>query len=255
MKKASVSRRAKWSLISVIAMAAIYSINAFLILPLVRMLASDIMYSGSFLLIVLEYFAEIIEVCAVSICYAFLLATLYSEGKTRRIFVSFGLLTAYKNIATTAMIWIEAGKAGELWIWELVDDLYFTALELVLLLIIFQITKRIIGVYTDKREVAQRVFKKTGEMPELEVVYPFVRIYDRANCLLKSAAVCALVTVIAKALGEVANDVLYIASSGFPREGITWVYMIVNYVSKALFGVLVYITVCVSLNVMLKDEK
>jgi hypothetical protein len=235
-------------------MAAIYSINAFLILPLVRMLASDIMYSGSFLLIVLEYFAEIIEVCAVSVCYAFMLATLYDGGKTGKIFAIFAGLTAYKNLATTAMMWIELGKVPELWVWDIVDDIYFTALELVLLLIIFQITKRIIGVYTDKREVAQRVLKKTGEMPELEVVYPFVRIYDRANCLLKSAGVCAIVTFIAKALGEVANDVLYIASSGFPKEGITWVYMIVNYVSKALFGVLVYITVCVSLNVMLKTK-
>lgn len=254
MKK-RMSRSAKWTFTSVISVAAIYSINAFLILPFIRIMSNDVMYAGSLWLDALSYLAEIAEVCAVSVCYAFMLATLYDGGKTGKIFAIFAGLTAYKNLATTAMMWIESGKVPELWVWDIVDDIYFTALELVLLLIIFKIVSRIIGKYTDKRSAAQRVLQKAGEMPELDMPYPFERIYDRSNCLLRSASVCALATFIAKVAGELANDVMYIASAGFPKEWITWVYMLVNYVLKALFGVVVYFTVRVSLDVMLKDEK
>ena len=255
MEKARVSRAAKWSIISIVTMAVIYSINAFLILPFIRMLSNDIMYADSFLVIVLEYLAEIIEVCAVAVCYAMMLALLYDEGKVGRVFIIFSSVTVYKNLSITAMVWIESGKIPDLWVWDIVDDLYFTALELVLLLIIYAIVKRIIGRYTDKRLIAQRVFGKTGEPSELKRPYPFDRIYDGSNCLLRSAGVCALATFIAKVFGELANDIMYIVSAGFPKEGTTWIYMLLNYASKALFGVIVYLTVCVTLNIMLREEK
>ncbi len=254
MEKFKRPSRPDRTLISVIIVAAIYSLNALALLPIVRILSNDVIYSGSLLEYILTYFAEITEVAAVSVCYALMLAALYEKGNTNKVFLAFGALTAYKNLATTAVSWIESGKIGELWIWELVDDLYFTALELVLLLIIFLITRNIIGRYNDQAQIAQRVFNKTGEMPPFAEAYPFERFYDKNNCLLRSALVCAVATFAAKVTGEVANDALYIVSAGLPKEGMTWLYMVVNYASKALFGALVYLTVYAALGAMLKKK-
>ena len=243
------------NLISVIIVAAIYSLNAFVLLPIARILSNDVIFAGSLLVFILTYFAEIIEVAAVSVCYALMLAAMYKKENTGKVFLVFGSLTAYKNLATTAASWLESGTVGEFWIWELVDDLYFTALELVLLLIIFLISRNIIDRYNDEALIAQRVFNKTGEMPPFVEAYPFERFYDKTNCLLRSAFVCAVATFVAKVLGEVANDVLYIVSAGLPDEGITWIYMLVNYASKALFGIVVYLTVYTALGAILRKKQ
>ncbi len=236
-------------------MAAVYSLNAFLILPIGSMLANDVIYSDSILTVLLQYISEIAEVCAVSVCYAFMLVTLYNNGKTGRVFVIFGCITAYKYIANTAVSWIISGSVPETWVWDIVNVAYFTALELLQLYIIFLFVRSIIGRYTDERLVAQRVFEKTGETVNCEKAYPFKRHYDKNNCLLRSAYVCALVAFIAKLFGEVTNDILYIAAWGFPSEWQTWLYMPINYASRALFGVITYLTVYTAMNSMLKKQK
>jgi hypothetical protein len=236
-------------------MAVIFSINAFLILPLVRMLANDVVYADSVLVVALEYASEIIEVVAISVCYALMLSALYDNRKISVPFIIFASLTAYKNLATTAMLWWEAGGIPGLWIWDIVDDIYFTALELLLIYIIYLFARRIIVRYTDQRLIAQRVHEKTGEAVHINPVYPFKRVYDRENCLLQAVLVCAVATFIAKLGGELANDLMYIIVYGLPKEGITWLYMLVNYVSNALFGIIVYFAVYASLDMMLKKSR
>ena len=254
MEKVKKPSRMNRNIISVIIVAAIYSLNAFVLLPFIRMLSNDVIYAESLLIVILESFAEIIEASAVSVFYALMLTALYEKGNINKVFILFGALTSYKNFVTTGVLWLESGNIPRLWIWDIVDDLYFTALELVLMLIIFLISRNIIGRYNDESLVAQRVFKQTGEMPPFKEAYPFERFYDKTNCLLRSAFVCAVATFIAKIIGEAANDVLYIVSAGFPKEGITWIYMFVNYASKALFGVIVYLTVYVAMGAMLKKK-
>ncbi|MBR3879419.1 MAG: hypothetical protein IKJ24_04765 [Clostridia bacterium] len=255
MRKFKGPRAINRNVFSIVVMAVIYSINAFLVLPVVRMLTNDVIYADSFFVVILEYIAGIMEVCAVSVSYALLLSALYEGQRTRGAFVIFASLTWYKNLATTAVLWWEAGGISDLWIWDIVDDIYFTALELLLFYIIYAISRRAIGRYTDQRLIAQRVYEKTGEMAPIKPVYPFERVYDKTNCLLYAALVCAVATFIAKLGGELANDVMYIVAYGLPKEGITWLYMIINYVSKALFGVIVYFSVYISLDTMLKKGK
>ena len=79
-------------------MAMIFSINAFLVLPVVRMLTNNVIYSDSVFIVAIEYIAEIIEVAAISVCYALMLSALYMGRSVRGAFVIFASLTAYKNL-------------------------------------------------------------------------------------------------------------------------------------------------------------
>jgi len=255
MEKIKRPQKNNASLFCIIIVAVIYSLNSFLLLPIGRILNDNVLYVDSALPMIIGYVAEFAESIAVAIIYGLMLTNLYFGRKNGGVFVIFASLTAYKYLADTAMSWVEAGKVAELWIWEIVDVIYFTGLEVVLLLIVLTVSRKIMEGYSDERILAQRVFEKTGEKVEYQRVYPFKKLYDRTNCLLRAVGACALLTVAAKLLGELVNDVMYILSYGFPKQWITWVYMIVNYASKLLFGIISYATIYVFLNKTLKEEQ
>lgn len=241
-------------LIAIISMAAIYSVNSLVISPLATVLSSDVVYADTVLPILLSYIAEFSEICAISVCYAVMLLTLYRSERTGKIFVIFGTVTAYKYTANIALYWAMSGSIPTTWIWDITNVIYFTALELVQLLVIFLFARVIIGKYNEKKLIAQRVFEKTGETVEMAEIYPFRSIYHKDNCLLRSARVCALVTFIAKLLGTVVDDAWTIIAYGMPKEWQTWLYMAINYISKVTFGIVVYIVIYTVLQTVLRKE-
>ena len=255
MEKIKGPQKNNAALICVITSAVIFSINSFVLLPLGRMLSNDVIYADSVLPLILSYLAEFAESVAVAVFYAMLLVYICRGMKIGRVFMLFATITIYKYLTDTAMIWVESGSIPKLWIWDIVDDLYFTGLEFILLLIVFAVSKKIMGRYTHERLLADRVFEKTGEVIEYARVYPFNKLYDKTNCLLRAVAACAIATFAAKLIGDLGNDVMYIISYGFPKQGITWIYMIINYLSKVLFGAISYINIYIVLNDMLKKEK
>ena len=243
------------ALFCIIVAAVIYSLNSFVLLPIGRVLTSNVMYADSVLPIIIGYVAELLEGVAVAFFYGLVLISIYHGRKKGGVFVAFASLTAYKYLADTVMEWVEADKIPELWIWDIVDVIYFTGLELLLLFIVFALSKKIMQKYTDEKLLAERIFAKTGEAIEYQGVYPFRRLYDRSNCLLKAAGACALATVVAKLFGDLASDIMYIISYGFPQEGITWIYMILNYASKLIFGAVAYLSIYLFLNKSLKEKR
>lgn len=254
MGKIKGSQKNNAALFCIITAAIIYSINSFVLLPLGRMLSNDVIYADSVLPMIMSYLAEFAETVAVAAFYALILSHLYHGRKAGGVFITFATLTVYKYLTDTAMIWVESGSVPTLWVWDIVDDVYFTGLELLLLLIVFAISKKMIERYTYEKLLADRVFEKTGEVVEYTRVFPFNKLYDKTNCLLRAVGACAIATIVAKLVGDLGNDVMYIIAYGFPKEGITWVYMIVNYVSKVLFGAIAYITVYTVLNDILKKD-
>jgi len=254
MRRSKRSHTQGGRLLCIITMTAIYTMNSLVISPLATVLSSDVVYSDTILPILLQCVAEFSELCAIAVCYAVMLLTLYHSESAGRIFVIFGLATAYKYTGNTLTFWALSGSVPKLWIWDALNIIYFTALELAQLLVIFLFVRVIIGKYTEKTLVAQRVYEKTGERAEPEAVYPFKVFYSKDNCILRSAYVCALVTFIAKLCGTVADDVWTIIAYGMPSEGMTWVYMAINYISKAIFGLVVYMVIYTVLQSMLRRE-
>lgn len=254
MEKINEPRVIKRNVISIIIMAAVSSINAFLIMPFLRLLSNDVLYDGTWPLWVAEYFTKVLEVCAVSIGYALLIAYIYEQRKVWQVFVIVGSLTAYRNAANMLELWIDAKRVSSSWMWEVINVLYYTALELVLLLVICLIAKKAIEKHSDRTLIAQRVFESTGEVVPVEAAYPFRRIFDKNNCLLAAAGVCSIVTFVAKIFGQLADDIWYIIADGWPTRASTWGAMALNYISQVIFGLVVYFAVRTALVVMLKHK-
>ena len=251
---------ARGKLWCILAVLALYTINAFLIGPQITTLLSNVLYANSLLPVVLNVLSECLEVCAVAICYALVLVALYNGERAEGIFITFGLLTFYKYIAYTLYSWMTAGSSVKIKaldiVWSIVDDLYFTLLEMILLVVIFVIARKIITAYNDKILIAQRVNEKAGENVEVDEAYPFKRVYDKSNCLLRSAYICAFATFITKLIGKMLfSDLVSIIEAGLPKQWQTWLYMLLDYAKTFAFGVIVYFTIYLTLKVLLKKNK
>lgn len=249
----------KGKLLCVAIVLTIFTINAFLLGPHITKLLSNVLYEDTLLLMALIVLYDCMDTCAVAICYALVLISLYDEERARGIFLTFGFLTAYKYIAAHLYVWMTSNGTITLrvWdvIWSLVDDLWWTLLEIVLMAIVFTVMKKIMTPYHDKRLVAHRVNEKSEEKIEIEAPYPFKRVYDKSNVLLRSAYVCAVATLIAKIFGKVTTDVESILNTGFPKEFSTWLYMILDYARFAVLGLIVYFTIYLIMKIVLKKAK
>ena len=205
---------------------------------------------------VIDIISVIIETVAVAVLYATLVVAVYKYGKSAawRVLGVFLAATAYKNAAIVIVEWINNGSIPKDWLEGLADIIYFTSLELVVIWIIYQLTSRVILRYTTRRDMMLKVSEKTGEKVDISEPYPFSKLYAKDNCLLRSAFICALVSLIAELAITVANDLLLIFSSGAPERAETWVAMGINYLSKVILGVITYFVIF-AFTVIVFEEK
>lgn len=257
MEKADRSVLKKWISLSGAVLAVVYSVNCFLLYPLTASVTNNVVYAETAIPMLLEYIAELLELGGISMCYAVMLLAVYFWGtkSVKGVFGMFCLVTFYKYMANTVSSWVNGGSIPLSWAWDLTDVLFWTLLEFLQMFIIFSLSKGIITKYTDKRLVMLRASKKTDEHIEgiPPHAYPFQSIIDNGNCLLRSAFICATVTLIAKLGGAVISDVWLIIAYGIPTEGITWLYMAVNYLIKAIMGCISYLFVYAAMSSLTKD--
>ena len=129
--------------------------------------------------------------------------------------------------------WLFGGEGLELWYIDLIFALVYLAMEAIPYLIACLIFKSIFESYRKRRAV----LLKAGQE---ESIYPFRKIYDKNNPLMKSALVSALALFIPKLLGQALNDAIQIVEITAP------LLMVLAYFLNIVFGVLAYTTVCLS---------
>ena len=253
MMKKRIDAGKKLYIIGGIALFLLYSLNCFVILPVRNMLASDVIFASNILLTnLLALLVELVEVAAISVFYATLLLVLYrfGEKKGAGMLAVYAAAAAYKYAANTAVSWIEDGSIPSAWAWDIANVVFYTALEMLQLLILFALVKRVIVAYTEARDMRNRAILKSGGEAENDGVYPFSRLYEKTNCLLRSAFICAVVTVIAKCIGSLISDIWLIALYGLPEEPGTWLMMVVNYLTMVIVGVVVYFVTVAGMNAL-----
>ena len=76
-----------------------------------------------------------------------------------------------------------------------------------------------------------------------------------SNCLLKSAFVCAVVIFVAKLFGALVSDVWLIIVYGAPKDAVTWLYMLLNYLSRIIIAAIAYLAVFISMTFLMKNTK
>ena len=162
----------------------------------------------------------------------------------------FALVTLYKYSANTAVTWADGGQIPSSWGWDVVDIVFWTLLEIIQLLVVYFSCKRVIERFTDKQLFRRKMLAKSGEEGSESVseAYPIDSVFDLKNCLLLSAFIAAAGTLAAKLSGALISDVLLIAISGAPKESVTWLLMILNYVTKVIMSVISYIVIFITMH-------
>ncbi len=251
IKTKEISLHRSWVLLSAAVFIAAYSLNCFVVSDVVTSLANNVIYADTPIPILVNYAHDFIELLAISFSYAAMICIICFSGekKARAILAVFCIATAYKYAVGMIKSWIYAGSIPSSFVWDVVDVIYFTALEFLQLLVIYFISKGIICRYNDRLEIRKRLGGETSE------VYPFKCIYDKENCLLRSAFVCAMATFTVKLGGAMLSDIWTIISYGLPTESVTWILMLVNYISMTVFGAIVYFAVYFFMSIMAKQQK
>lgn len=237
-------------LLSCVTFAILYSLKCFLISPVRLMMTNDIAYSGSALPDILGYLGSTSEVIAMSVCFATIIYGIYNFGKSGAkagslVFVLFSL---YKYTANMLVAWITDGGVPSEWIWDVANVVFFTAIEAILLAVILLTA----GSILKKQKAKDAILKKAGKPV---CIYPFKKIYDRENCLMRLSLSAALVVFCTKIFGLVVNDIYTMAISGLPTKFVTVISMTATYLANLLFGVICYITVIFVLSKLLGDNK
>ncbi len=253
----TVSR--KWLRIALVIFAAVYSVKSIFMSYLNIVLSSDVLYSDTVLPVILDYVGELLELGAIAACYAVMICILYRCGKqgVRPLFALFALATAYKYLANMTVLWVISGSIPSSWIMNIVDVLYYTALEFFQLVIVYLIIRPVIERYRSEKALAEKKLSILGEDcgVSLPSVYPLETVYDKNNCLCRSAYFCSVVIFIAKLSGDVISDLWMILSAGLPNEWVTWVLMAVNYLSKVIFAGAAYFIIYAAVSFLLKDSE
>ena len=226
---------------SAITFAVCYVICCLAVMPLLQVLESDIAFENSILPSILSYVGRIVELAAMSVSYAVILfcAHRFGAGSERGASVIFAVAAFLKYFLNLAVSWVLDGAVASGWIWDVINVFFFTALEVLLLVIIMAIGKS-----------ALRARKG-----DLEEVYPFRGFFDRANCLMRGALGIALAVFVSKIAGQLINDLYYVLTAGLPKLASTWILMLATYLSYAIFGILCYATVLFVLMKLLNRAK
>ncbi len=209
---------------AILSFAVLYSLCCFLLSPLYFGLDSNIAFSNTVLPVIVQYVGIAAELIAISVFYGIMIYGIYRFGHQgfRASIGIYAIATVGKYTANIVMTWMTYNRAiPRNWLSDIGNIVFYTALEMVQLIIIYAISRHIIA--NNRAEAL-----------------PFGKLYDRGNPLMKSAFVCGVVTVAAKLLGKLADDALAIILSGLPKNPMTVVLMILSYLSVAVLGVICY---------------
>ena len=245
MKRSGINSEKRLYLTGGLVLLLLYSLNCFVVLPVCNVLASDVIFASNVVVSnLMSLLGDLVEITAISAFYAALLLTVYKYGAKRGAgaLLVFALLTLYKYTANTVVSWAFDGCIPSSWVWDIINVIFFSALEMIQMVIVFSFAKGIITAYTEKRDMRMRAADRLGveRIDAADDAYPFTSLYNKSNCLLRSAFICAVITVIAKVAGSLISDVWVIVLYGLPEDPMTWVTMAISYGSKVIFGVVAY---------------
>lgn len=225
--------RKKLYLIMGLAFAVIYTVYCFAISPALVYTANDIAYEGTVIPALLDYLGRFAVIVAISVAYAVIVcgAFRFDPENFKGGIVVFIAATLYKYTANVTMDWIMKGSISVDWIWDIVNIVFYTALEAIQLAVVWAVVKHFAA-------------KNRGVVSE---GYPFERFYDKKNHFLRAAFFCALTVFISKIFGRFVNDLYSLVLYGFPEKGETWLIMATAYIFEAVFGLLCYVIIVFAL--------
>lgn len=233
--------RKKLYLFSTVALVAIYTLNGLVVSPIYIGVINNIMYDGSALVDVLFYLRRLLELVAVAVAYAVLVYGIYRftlSGFKGGVGIFIGA-TLYKYSLNAIVDWINNGGIPTTWLIDILYVLYYSILELLQLALVLAIVCALISRHWKAVEFCKKV-GKTDLVPE---IFPFKKLYDKENCLLRSTLACSIVILLISLMTQAINDIMTIEKILDP------LLMIVAYLAEVVLAVICYIVMFVTLNI------
>ena len=221
--------------VAAISFAVLYALCVFVLEPTYNGALADVAVNSA-VVSLLRILCVIFEHLAIYICYATVILGVYRFGKRilRGFIGIFALASAFKYLAKTAISWSYSGAIPLKWYADIVDVVYFVALEVAQFIIVAALVKQAL---------------RKAEKSDSDTA--FVKLYDKKNPLMKSAAVAAATVFAIRLFLQVMNDVITIAMSGAPSRPVTWVMMILTYLSTLIVGLLCYVAIILAMRLIL----
>ena len=222
--------------------AIAYSLYCFVISPACVSAENNIAYDGTGIPEILNYLGTVISMLAVASFYTILVFGLnkFCLSEFKWIIAIFAVATLYKYSANLLVEWGRDGKIPSEWLLEVV---FFVLIYVVLELLSFAIVLAIVnGIMRQHREKV-KAYEKVGRAIE---IYPFQRVYDKSNPLMRSAMVCAVVELVIRLATKAASDIMTIVEI----NNVFW--MIVEYLSVLVFASLCYFIMLICFGILNK---
>lgn len=225
--------------ICALCLASLYALLVFLLEPLYFRAVSNVAASG-FLSELLYYLCVAIELLAVFVSYA---VAIYGIGKFgaknfRGAILVFILASLIKYCLKAAVIWSYTGAVPSLWYMDIIDAVYFAALEIVQFFIVWAIVKRVLS----------------GRMQENDEM-AFSKLYDGKNRFMRASLYSAIVVSAARLILQITNDVATIVMYGLPTRIETPILMVVSYLATLIFGAICYLVTVIVLSRLSKKDR
>ncbi len=213
--------RKRLLLISGIGFAVLYSLICFLLAPAQTVVEANIAY-GTLAYQLLGYLYTVAELAALVLFYTMLALGIcrLGMGFASRASLLFFVATAYKYLANMLVSWAFAGAVPSAPLWDLLNALFYVALEAIQLAVVLLILKRLLP---GKRDAA-----------ETELLLHFERVYDRSDPLMRAALWVSVTVFVSKLIGLPISDLVIMILYGFPKNPETWGNMLLSYGLKAL---------------------
>lgn len=219
------------------AMLAFSALYAFVMLPIYERVASDVAFSRTQMVDIVDFFLKVVEIIIMCIGYAMAIYVTYRNGKNSAygVFLYYGGAVALKYVFSQMVLWISEGGIPGFnngffteSLWRIILPL---CLELIQLLIFYLF-------------MSHSLKKRMGNVniPRLDdrYVYPIEKLTDSKNPVCRCAFISALTVFISRFLLITVDEIYLTLETRGLQTFSEWMTFILRYLSCFVLGVMAY---------------
>jgi len=208
LNNVDVTKRRKLNIGLALGMLILYSLYCFVLVPLGISVSNNVMYSDTVLPNVIEIVYDIVEIMAMSLGYAVTAYSIYSFTTVRSwpSMIIFCGLTVFKYVSNLAMDWIGGSYVPN----NVLHDVAVITAPLLL-----EILQYFVVVWIASRVISNFHRGRGKGKAQYENIYPFKRMLDMSNPMMKISFYVAVVIAVTSVLQSIPYYVELFSITGF----------------------------------------
>ena len=232
-------------------------LNIVCLTPLYFNLANDVLYSGGAITLTLKYIMDLLDIVSFGSLYAAVTFSLVLLKKKTTVLLSTSyvlmlLLKIPVRILMNVPIYGTIGTAEEI-IADLISLSFYFILELLQFLIVLIFASSVAKKYL--ASIALLDCKKSKDTRNIEPILPIKKVINWYNPLLRASFFSSITVLVFRILSRLVTDI----DAGAPSSFGEVLIIIVNYLTDAIYGAVVYVIAILIFNltfeILTKPEK